>query len=208
MSPANWRSFHRRRRMLSGAATRRLSSGGICVAQSVPKAQHPSTAAPPADKVQRVILSASPFAGRDDLQATQPSAIVGREALTRDRAANLGDTLATQPGVQSTAFGPVPRGRLFAASMAPHQDRENGVGSLDVASIQPRPRGVVRGALARGKSRSCGPGNLALRLWRHRWSGECRDRPHPAGRIAMAPACWGLARLHRRARPRRRRAVA
>ncbi len=124
--------------MLSGAAILATLSGGICVAQSVPESPAPSTAAPPADKVQRVILSASPFAGQDDLQATQPSAIVGREALTRDRAASLGDTLATQPGVQSTAFGPGASRPIIRGLDGPRiKTAENGVGSLDVASISP-----------------------------------------------------------------------
>ncbi len=112
---------------------------GVCVAQSTPAPSTPPTPpAPVVDKVERVLLSASPFAGQDELQATQASVIVGREALTRDRAASLGDTLATQAGVQSTAFGPGASRPVIRGLDGPRiKTAENGVGSLDVAAISP-----------------------------------------------------------------------
>ena len=58
-------------------------------------------------RVDKVIVTASPFADQDELQAVQPGVVVGKEALLRDRAASLGDTLSTQAGIQSSSFGPV-----------------------------------------------------------------------------------------------------
>ena len=43
-------------------------------------------------KVDKVIVTASPFADQDELQAVQPGVVVGKDALVRDRAASLGDT--------------------------------------------------------------------------------------------------------------------
>ena len=94
--------------------------------------------APEPAKVDKVIVTASPFADQDELQAVQPGAVVGRDALTRDRAASLGDTLATQAGVQSSSFGPGASRPIIRGLDGPRiKTAENGVGTLDVATISP-----------------------------------------------------------------------
>lgn len=109
----------------------------ISQAQSAtPPVTAPAPAAP--SMVQRVVLQASPFADQDELQATQPGVVVNRETLTRDRAASLGDTLSTQPGVQSSSFGPGASRPIIRGLDGPRiKTAENGVGTLDVASISP-----------------------------------------------------------------------
>jgi iron complex outermembrane receptor protein len=94
--------------------------------------------APERTKVDKVIVTASPFADQDELQAVQPATVVGRDALTRDRAASLGDTLATQAGVQSSSFGPGASRPIIRGLDGPRiKTAENGVGTMDVATISP-----------------------------------------------------------------------
>lgn len=96
--------------------------------------------APPPEpaKVDKVIVTASPFADQDELQAAQPGTVVSRDALTRDRAASLGDTLATQAGVQSSSFGPGASRPIIRGLDGPRiKTAENGVGTMDVATISP-----------------------------------------------------------------------
>ena len=89
-------------------------------------------------KVDKVIVTASPFADQDELQAVQPGVVVGKEALVRDRAASLGDTLATQAGIQSSSFGPGASRPVIRGLDGPRiKTAENGVGTMDVGTISP-----------------------------------------------------------------------
>ncbi len=89
-------------------------------------------------KVDKVIVTASPFTDQDELQSVQPAIVVSRAALVRDRAASLGDTLSTQPGVQSSSFGPGASRPIIRGLDGPRiKTAENGVGTLDVATISP-----------------------------------------------------------------------
>lgn len=130
--------MHRQNASLLGVAILSALGSSAALAQTTPETTAPPPAATVVNKVERVILSASPFANQDELQATQPSAVVGREALTRDRAASLGDSLATQPGVQSSAFGPGASRPVIRGLDGPRiKTAENGVSTLDVATISP-----------------------------------------------------------------------
>ena len=92
---------------------------------------------PPA-KVDKVIVTASPFADQDELQAVQPGVVVGKDALIRDRAASLGDTLSTQAGIQSSSFGPGASRPVIRGLDGPRiKTAENGVGTMDVGTISP-----------------------------------------------------------------------
>ncbi len=89
-------------------------------------------------KVDKVIITASPFSDQDELQSVQPAVVVGKEALVKDRAASLGDTLSTQAGVQSSSFGPGASRPIIRGLDGPRiKTAENGVGTLDVATISP-----------------------------------------------------------------------
>ena len=89
-------------------------------------------------QVDKVIVTASPFADQDELQAVQPGVVVGKEALLRDRAASLGDTLTMQAGVQSSSFGPGASRPIIRGLDGPRvKTAENGVGTMDVGTISP-----------------------------------------------------------------------
>ena len=89
-------------------------------------------------KVDKVIVTASPFADQDELQAVQPGVVVGKDALIRDRAASLGDTLTTQAGIQSSSFGPGASRPVIRGLDGPRiKTAENGVGTMDVGTISP-----------------------------------------------------------------------
>ena len=121
-----------------GLSARLATMVSFSFAALVAHAQSPSAAEPAPVKVDKVLVTASPFAGQDELQAVQPGTVVGREALTRDRAASLGDTLATQAGVQSSSFGPGASRPIIRGLDGPRiKTAENGVGTMDVATISP-----------------------------------------------------------------------
>jgi iron complex outermembrane receptor protein len=86
-------------------------------------------------KVEKVTVTASPLGASEETMA-QPVQVISGEELRMRRATSLGDTLAQEPGVQSSAFGagagrPIIRG--FDAARV--QVLENGIGTLDVSSI-------------------------------------------------------------------------
>jgi iron complex outermembrane recepter protein len=90
------------------------------------------------DKVDKVIVTASPYANQDELLAVQPVVVIGKDALIRDRAASLGDTLATQAGIQSSSFGPGASRPIIRGLDGPRiKTAENGVGTMDVGTISP-----------------------------------------------------------------------
>ena len=89
-------------------------------------------------KVDKVIVTASPFSDQDELNSVQPAVVVGKDALIKDRAASLGDTLSTQAGIQSSSFGPGSSRPIIRGLDGPRiKTAENGVGTLDVATISP-----------------------------------------------------------------------
>ncbi len=121
---ASTRSIHSRLSLLSAALA-------TVVAASVQAQTAPI-------KTDKVFVTASPFADQDELQAVQPSIVVRKEALVRDRAAGLGDSLATQAGIHSSAFGPGASRPIIRGLDGPRiKTAENGVGTLDVATISP-----------------------------------------------------------------------
>lgn len=89
-------------------------------------------------QVDRVVVTASPFKDQDELQAVQPGVVIGKDALTRDRAASLGDTLTNQAGIQSSSFGPGASRPVIRGLDGPRiKTAENGVGTMDVGTISP-----------------------------------------------------------------------
>jgi iron complex outermembrane receptor protein len=89
-------------------------------------------------KVDKVIVTASPFADQDELQAVQPGVVIGKDALLRDRAASLGGTLTHQAGIQSSSFGPSAARPVIRGLDGPRiKTAENGVSTMDVSTISP-----------------------------------------------------------------------
>ncbi len=88
-------------------------------------------------KVETLTVTASPLSASEETMA-QPVQVIAGEELRRKRAGSLGDTLAQQPGVQSSAFGPgAGRPIIRGFDAARVQVLENGIGTLDVSTISP-----------------------------------------------------------------------
>lgn len=62
-------------------------------------------AAPAADGLEEVVVTATALR-KPILESAQPVRVVDAQTLLRDRSASLGETLAQQPGVSATWFGP------------------------------------------------------------------------------------------------------
>ena len=85
-----------------------------------------------------VIVTSQPFEDRTALEMTQPATVLRGDNLRRNRTTNLGDTLDTELGVQSSGFAagsgrPIIRG-LDGARV---QVLNNGLGVSDVSTISP-----------------------------------------------------------------------
>lgn len=85
-----------------------------------------------------VIVTSQPFQDRTELELTQPATVLRGENLRRNQTTNLGDTLDTELGVQSSGFAagsgrPIIRG-LDGARV---QVLNNGLGVSDVSTISP-----------------------------------------------------------------------
>ncbi|MDX2217563.1 MAG: TonB-dependent receptor [Burkholderiales bacterium] len=95
----------------------------------------PATRVPP--KVETIEVKALPLPTPLN-ELTQPVTVLDAEDLRRKRAASIGDTLAGETGVQSSAFGPA-SGRPVIRGMDGARVRvlQNGVGTLDVSTLSP-----------------------------------------------------------------------
>lgn len=87
--------------------------------------------------VEKITVTASPL-GRAEAELAQPATVLTEEELRRKRATSIGDTLAQEPGVQSSAFG-AGAGRPIIRGLEGPRIRvlENGIGTGDVSSVSP-----------------------------------------------------------------------
>lgn len=85
-----------------------------------------------------VVVRASPFDGHSDLEMAQPASVLRGERLQRRRSTSLGDTLNTEPGVQSSSFGPG-AGRPIIRGMDGPRVRvmDGGMGTSDLSTVSP-----------------------------------------------------------------------
>jgi iron complex outermembrane receptor protein len=116
----------------ASAVASALAAAGPAAAQEVkPEAK------PEVRKGDQVTVTASPL-GRADVDLAQPASVLDEEALRRKRAASIGDTLAQEPGVQSSAFGPA-AGRPIIRGLDGPRIRvlENGIGTMDASAVSP-----------------------------------------------------------------------
>ena len=60
----------------------------------------------PKDVLQPVVVTATPFENRSELDIAQPVSVLKGDDLRRKREASLGDTLSRELGVASSSFGP------------------------------------------------------------------------------------------------------
>lgn len=87
--------------------------------------------------VEKITVTASPL-GRGEAELAQPASVLSEDELRRKRAASIGDTLAQETGVQSSAFG-AGAGRPIIRGLDGPRVRvlENGIGTGDASSVSP-----------------------------------------------------------------------
>lgn len=95
------------------------------------------TAEEPSKQLEPVVVTADPL-DRKELDLLRPATVLRGEALRAAESSNLGDTLARQPGVQSSAYGPG-AGRPIIRGMESSRVRitESGLGVGDVSGVSP-----------------------------------------------------------------------
>lgn len=88
-------------------------------------------------ELEEIIVTASPLARTSD-QLTQPAVVLDKEALLLKSSNSLGETLANEPGVSASYFGPVAGRPIIRGQAGPRISvLEGGVSSLDVADLSP-----------------------------------------------------------------------
>ncbi len=122
--------------LLSGAVASALCVSPFAFAQQSPAAPNPA----PDEKVERVeevVVTASPL-GRREANLAQPATVLSGDDLRRKRGASIGETLANELGVQSSAFGPGAARPVIRGLDGPRvRVLENGTGTLDVSTLSP-----------------------------------------------------------------------
>ncbi|MHB1051631.1 MAG: TonB-dependent receptor [Thiobacillus sp.] len=85
-----------------------------------------------------IVVTALPFANLGELDLAQPISVLQGDDLRRKREASLGDTLAQELGVTSSAFGPA-AGRPIIRGMDGPRIRvlEGGIGTQDLSALSP-----------------------------------------------------------------------
>lgn len=91
-----------------------------------------------------VVVTASPFSDRDELESLQPVSIMNQTELRLSEESNIGATLSRQLGVQSSAYG-AGAGRPIIRGMDSSRVRvtESGLGTGDVSGASPDHRVVA-----------------------------------------------------------------
>lgn len=91
-----------------------------------------------AAELPAVVVTATPFGNRSELDMAQPVSVLQGDDLQRRREASIGDTLSRELGVTSSSFGPA-AGRPIIRGMDGPRIRvlENGIGTLDISTISP-----------------------------------------------------------------------
>jgi iron complex outermembrane receptor protein len=85
-----------------------------------------------------VVVTATPFQDRGELDMAQPVSVLRGDDLRRKREASLGDTLSRELGVSSSSFGPGAGRPIIRGLDGPRlRVLENGIGTLDISSLSP-----------------------------------------------------------------------
>jgi len=91
-----------------------------------------------AEDIDSVVVTASPFDGQSDLNMAQPASVLRGERLDRKQATTLGDTLSTEPGVQSSYFGPGAGRPIIRGQDGPRvRVLDGGMGTADLSTLSP-----------------------------------------------------------------------
>ncbi|MCG8433612.1 MAG: TonB-dependent receptor plug domain-containing protein, partial [Gammaproteobacteria bacterium] len=91
-----------------------------------------------ARRLEKLIVTASPFGDKSTLDLAQPVTVISGDALDIIKSASIGETLGNQLGVNSTYFGPA-AGRPVIRGLTGNRVRvqQDGIGSLDVSALSP-----------------------------------------------------------------------
>lgn len=110
-----------------------LSLGALVASAQI----HPSSPASEPVNLEEFVVTGSPL-GRAQDEVVQPTSVLAGQRLTLARQATLGDTLAGEPGISSTSFGPG-AGRPVIRGLGGDRVRilQGGIGSLDASVISP-----------------------------------------------------------------------
>jgi len=85
-----------------------------------------------------VVVTATPFKERSELDMAQPVTVLKGDDLRRKREASIGDTLSRELGVASSSFGPGAGRPIIRGLDGPRiQVLDNGIGTHDLSSISP-----------------------------------------------------------------------
>ncbi len=91
-----------------------------------------------ATELPPVVVTATPFKDRSELDMAQPVTVLKGEDLRRKREASIGDTLSRELGVASSSFGPGAGRPIIRGLDGPRiQVLENGIGTLDLSTTSP-----------------------------------------------------------------------
>jgi iron complex outermembrane receptor protein len=117
-----------------------LGVAGLAHAQATSSAPSSAPAAPAHSEpvaLDHFVVSASPFA-RNQVDLAQSTTVLGGQALLLKQQPTLGDTLASEPGIGATSFGPG-ASRPIIRGLGGDRIRllENGVGTLDASVASP-----------------------------------------------------------------------
>lgn len=112
------------------------------------------------EALEEVVISATPL-HQSPLETAQPAIVLSGEELSRQLALSLGETLASQPGITGTYFGPVASRPIIRGQGGPRvQMLSDGMSSLDVSSISDDHAVAIDPLIARGVEVIKGPGTL------------------------------------------------
>jgi len=116
-----------------------LSLSSLLLGASLASAQAPANASPAQEPVnlENFVVTASPFQRAQD-EVAQPTSVLAGQRLTLARQTTLGETLANEPGISSTAFGPG-ASRPVIRGLGGDRIRvlQGGVGTLDASVVSP-----------------------------------------------------------------------
>ncbi|MEO0574914.1 MAG: TonB-dependent receptor [Pseudomonadota bacterium] len=108
-----------------------------CVAALFPMVSVAQSATQDDTPVDEIIVTAIPL-GKDADSLSQPVTVLNEETLSLLATSSIGETLATQPGISSTYFGPIAGRPVIRGQAGPRVTvLDSGISTLDVADLSP-----------------------------------------------------------------------
>jgi len=91
-----------------------------------------------ATELPTVVVTATPFENRGELDMAQPVSVLRGDDLRRSREASIGDTLSHELGVTSSSFGPASGSPIIRGLGGPRvRVLDGGIGTLDISTVSP-----------------------------------------------------------------------